>query len=203
MVTKPIDAPGINLDLEQLDDSAMIYRGVLTPEQCDEIITRSADHGHKTIDISPGCKISGGGIEDVAQIHPAEQLVYAMFRDTIAELGWDLEHAEISRFAVSRYQVGMCMGEHVDDEERGPQAAWNVQHRGVSMSIPLSESGTYSGGRLRLRTNTGEWYYPELGRGDAFCFGSSRPHEVTKVTDGERWVLLAWCYVNHNLWDCR
>lgn len=196
------DHHALELDLAQVDDSAMIYPGAIDPETCQQII--DAHRGSETTLTRPnGCLLRTASVDTLDQLAGTHELLHALFRFTAETLGWDITHAEVSRFAVSRYAAGDCMEEHVDDEERGPQADWNVPHRGVSISIPLAEPGSYSGGRLRIRTRTGAWHYPELGRGDAIAFGSSIPHEVEKVTEGERWVLLAWCYVNHNFWDCR
>lgn len=197
-----IDAPGLNLDLEQIDDSSVRYPGVIPPDVCQQIIERHRGD-ERTITRPNGCLLRTASVDQVDQLAGTHEILHAIFRATALTLDWDIHHAEVARFAVSCYRAGDCMEEHVDDEERGPQTDWSVPHRGVSISVPLSEPSTYSGGRLRLRTRTGEWYYPDLDQGDAIALGSSTPHEVTKVTRGERWVLLAWCYVNHDFWDCR
>lgn len=198
-----IDAPGINLDLSTLDDSAMLYRGALDPDVCEQIIDSSRGLETELTMDGGSCLLQPAPVDDLERLHGAHETMYAIFRATIAALGWDIEHAEVSRFGVTKYAAGQCMDLHVDDHERGPQAEWSVPHRGVAISVPLSPPGSWTGGQLRLRTRHGGWYKPELGQGDAIAFGTSTPHAVEPIETGERWVLLGWCYVNHDFWNCR
>lgn len=199
----------------------------LTAEECDAIIEGSRPYA---IEHEP----EGGGR---LTAHPVDDFHERLGHRVEGKL-WDMvayfNHASrwripldppmgLARAGVSRYGVGDFMALHVDDDERDDDpAGWDLPHRGISMSVPLSGPGEYSGGGLRLYSSAvreGGWspdgnQYRErwrlrersrrvatgpLGRGDAVLFGSSLPHEVMPVTAGTRWVLLWWAYTNHHL----
>lgn len=107
---------------------------------------------------------------------------------------------DVCRSGVTRYRPGDFMGAHVDDEAR--LLPWDIPHRGVSLSVPMSAGTDYEGGSLEL-LSPGGMLSPGLGRGDAVVFGSSVPRHVSTVDEGERWVLLMWVYTNHKMWPVR
>jgi len=116
------------------------------------------------------------------------------------EFGWRIPLFDgngVGRFGVTQYLPGDRMSAHVDDEgrTRGP---WRVPHRGISMSVLLSDPADFDGGALRIFDGE-EWSSPlaQARQGTAVVFGSSTLHEVTAVNSGARWVFLAWIYNNH------
>lgn len=183
-----------------LDATIMRYPGVLSPQECDRIIEASRPYGQEHIP-------DGGGL---MVAHPIDDVAERVGEDVMTRLwhiaahvnhvnGWGITF-DIGRAGVTRYRTGDFMALHVDDHER-QQPPWDIPHRGVSMSVPLSAG--HVGGRLRLRAGVDDWVTPTAGRGDAVVFGSSVPHEVTAVTEGERWVLLFWAYTNHDIFGVR
>lgn len=103
----------------------------------------------------------------------------------------------VGRFGISQYLPGDRMSAHVDDESR-EKPPYRVMHRGISMSVLLSDTDDFDGGGLRIFDGKA-WHSPlaHAMQGTAVVFGSSTLHEVTEVRSGERWVFLAWIYNNH------
>lgn len=184
----------------QVDARTAHYPALLTPDERTAIVRRCQNIG--------GDRVTGrnakGGSATAHPIHNPDAIFGADITrriwHTIAHanqvtLGWQIP-IDLARAGVTCYEPGDSMGAHVDDEERD-QPPWDLPHRGLSMSLPLTSG--HHGGRLRLRTADGEWTTPTIQPGDALVFGSSLVHEVLPVTTGRRWVLLFWAYCNHNL----
>lgn len=181
-----------------IDASVWRYPGAVSPDECARIIDAARPYAKEH-------KPRGGGL---LVSHPVDDIDERIGRDVFERLatvaahaahrsGWEIPF-DIVRVGVTQYRAGDWMAEHVDDEERwGEPLMWTLPHRGVSMSVPLSSG--HEGGQLRLRYDGDRWLVPQAERGTAICFGSSLPHEVTAVTEGERWVLLLWAYCNHDL----
>jgi len=122
------------------------------------------------------------------------------FRAANRELGWRIP-LDLTRWGCTLYETGDWMACHVDDEERdNDRGTWDLPHRGISISLQLSDPDAYEGGDLRILVDEAadEWDVASRGQGDLTAFGSSTPHEVTEVTAGERWVALGWSYTNHH-----
>ncbi len=85
---------------------------------------------------------------------------------------------------ISRYRIGDFYAWHTDvGEEEG------IRDRKLSMSVELSEPGDYEGGELAFST------YQVPGRqtiGSALIFLPNIRHQVSAVTRGERYSLVAW-----------
>lgn len=193
-----------------VDRSLFRYPGVLSADECAGIIERSRphliDYVHEEED--PEERVDGygrhlirgrllaGPVDDENERIGADivQRLWAVFAHVNAEqTGWNIPF-DLMRLGVSCYREGHYMDVHVDDERR-EAPPWDLPHRGISMSVPLSTG--HDGGNLVLQTGDGEWSMVPLGPGDAVAFGSSVEHLVLPVTAGERWVLLAWAYTNH------
>ncbi|HZN73570.1 MAG TPA: 2OG-Fe(II) oxygenase [Micromonosporaceae bacterium] len=197
----------------ELDRSIFRFPGVLSREECDRIIAASrphiAEYNHPGADeyddegshLTPGVLLTAPC--DDPDERPGRDIVerlatMAHWVNTVMT-SWKIE-LDVIRFGVSLYRPGHYMAQHVDDERRGPPP-WDRPHRGISMSLPLSQG--HQGGGLRLATGEDEWVTVRLNPGDAVLFGSSLPHEVAPVTSGERWVLLMWLYTHHKLFPTR
>ena len=90
------------------------------------------------------------------------------------------------------YRIGCYEGErggdlngHRDNSE--PQVA----HRRFAVSINLNTEA-FAGGEIQFLEYGGHRYRPDSGA--AFVFSSSMLHEVLEVTEGRRYVLLAFLY---------
>jgi len=69
------------------------------------------------------------------------------------------------------------------------------EDRKLSISICLSNKKDFEGGEFQIVTG-GNIHKPltiDLDRGDAVIFPSFLPHQVTKVTNGERRSVVGWC----------
>jgi PKHD-type hydroxylase len=67
----------------------------------------------------------------------------------------------------------------------------NSQIRKLSLTIQLSDPFSYNGGELHLFTGNEPTIIPKE-QGKLISFPSYVLHEVTPVTKGERYSLVAW-----------
>lgn len=63
--------------------------------------------------------------------------------------------------------------------------------RKISVSIPLTDRSKYTGGKLLINNNGSEIAAVDE-QGSVSMFPSYLLHQVTPVTDGERWVIVIW-----------
>ncbi len=88
----------------------------------------------------------------------------------------------------ARYTSGMSYGAHVDDPVMGQGELYRSD---LSVTLFLSEPGSYDGGELCIQTAFGEQQV-KLPAGDAVLYPSSSLHRVAEVTRGERLVAVSW-----------
>lgn len=88
---------------------------------------------------------------------------------------------------------------YYSSEEKGTYHAhidptnWSIPHnRKLSMSLQLSDPKDYEGGDLVIHTGTPETLPKQKGM--MIFFPSYTLHEVTPVTKGERYSLVAWVH---------
>lgn len=98
---------------------------------------------------------------------------------------WQLEVTEF-KFLLLRYQTGDGIREHQDMHP----GQWR---RKLAATFQLSDADDYQGGDLMLRAWHDQAVAPR-SRGSVTVFPGWCPHEVTKVTAGTRWSLVAWGY---------
>ncbi len=89
---------------------------------------------------------------------------------------------------ISRYEVGMNYGLHVDDAFMGSTARARSD---VSLTIFLSDPGDYDGGELVMASPFGDQEI-KLPAGSAVIYPSSTLHQVAPVTRGERLAAVTW-----------
>ena len=91
-------------------------------------------------------------------------------------------------FARYGAEMGGRYGRHLDTAltQRG-----TAMRSDLSTSIFLSDPSEYEGGELVLETPFGD-QHAKLPAGSAVVYPTFYYHEVTKVTRGERLVLIAW-----------
>lgn len=89
---------------------------------------------------------------------------------------------------ISKYSDGMQYGWHTDSPVMTIDYTIRVD---LSMTLFLSDPGTYKGGELVIHTPTG--YVPfKLNKGDAIIYPTTRLHCVNPVTEGERVACVTW-----------
>ncbi len=89
---------------------------------------------------------------------------------------------------ISRYQVGMDYGLHVDDATMGGKVK---ERRDISVTVFLSDPGDYEGGELVMNSPFGEQEF-KLPAGHAVVYPSTTLHKVAPVTRGERLAAVTW-----------
>ena len=90
-----------------------------------------------------------------------------------------------SGFRVNRYSVGGFMSEHTDNIHHSHGQEYGFPH--VSALLFLNDN--YEGGELIVAGNE---YKTKVGSGIIFPSNFMFPHEVKKITDGERWSIVTW-----------
>jgi len=89
---------------------------------------------------------------------------------------------------ISRYEVGMNYGLHVDDAFMGKTARARSD---ISLTVFLSDPGDYDGGELVMASPFGDQEI-KLPAGSAVIYPSSTLHQVAPVTRGERLAAVTW-----------
>jgi PKHD-type hydroxylase len=89
---------------------------------------------------------------------------------------------------ISRYQVGMTYGLHVDDAMMGSKVK---ERSDISVTVFLSDPGDYEGGELLMNSPYGAQEI-KLPAGCAVVYPSSTLHQVAPVTRGERLAAVTW-----------
>jgi PKHD-type hydroxylase len=128
-------------------------------------------------------------------IHPNEHTswIYQRLTELIQQnnsqfFNFDLTMIEILQFTYYTAEENGYYKSHVDPNN------WNLPHnRKLSIVVQLSDPSEYEGGELRLYTS----YDPivikkELGL--VVSFPSYTLHEVSPLTKGERYSLVAWVH---------
>ena len=90
-----------------------------------------------------------------------------------------------SGFRVNRYSVGGFMSEHTDNIHHSHGQEYGFPQ--VSALLFLNDN--YEGGELVVAGNE---YETKMGSGIIFPSNFMFPHEVKKITDGERWSIVTW-----------
>jgi PKHD-type hydroxylase len=89
---------------------------------------------------------------------------------------------------LSRYGEGMEYGSHIDAPIMGGR---DPLRSDLSMTLFLSDPGSYDGGELELDTPFGQQRV-KLMTGDAVVYSTTLRHSVRPVTRGRRIALVTW-----------
>ena len=101
---------------------------------------------------------------------------------------FDLTMFENLQFTYYNSAEEGCYKAHVDPN------VWGLPHnRKLSLVMQLSDPSEYEGGNLLLY-NSAEPTIIQKEKGMIVCFPSYTLHEVTPVTKGERYSLVAWVH---------
>lgn len=99
---------------------------------------------------------------------------------------FDLEKIEKLQFTQYLSEENGTYHAHIDPMD------WSMPHnRKLSMSLQLSDPKDYEGGELKLHTSVNPTIISKQ-KGMMVFFPSYTLHEVTPVTKGERYSLVAW-----------
>jgi PKHD-type hydroxylase len=89
---------------------------------------------------------------------------------------------------VSRYEVGMSYGSHVDNALMGQP---ELMRSDLSFTLFLNDASDYEGGELVVETPQGEESF-KLAAGGMVLYPSSTLHRVETVVKGMRLVAVSW-----------
>lgn len=93
----------------------------------------------------------------------------------------------IRPMTISRYEVGMSYGTHIDNALMSqPQ-----MRSDVSMTLFLSDPSTYDGGELVIESTQAEQSF-KLEAGSMIVYPSSTLHRVEPITQGVRLAAVTW-----------
>ena len=128
-------------------------------------------------------------------IHPNEHTswIYERLTQIIQQnnqnyFNFDLTMIENLQFTYYSSKEDGCYKGHVDPLD------WKIPHnRKLSIVVQLSSPDDYEGGELKLY-NSCEPTVIKKERGLTITFPSYTLHEVTPVTEGERYSLVAWVH---------
>ena len=100
-------------------------------------------------------------------------------------------------FELTEFGKG-CQVARYSSENRG-HYAWHIDlgtgslsRRKLSLSVQLSNGGTYEGGDLEFHVLSGLDRQKMRQQGTLIAFPSFHEHRITPVTKGERFSLVAW-----------
>jgi len=119
--------------------------------------------------------------------------IYQILTDAINEINdqffeFELEKIERLQFTLYKSEESGFYAKHTDP------LLWNIPHnRKLSISIQLSDPASYEGGDLILHYQQ-DPVLLNKEKGLAVFFPSYTLHEVTPVTKGERYSLVAWVH---------
>ena len=166
---------------------------ILSPEECNSI-----HNGLESARFVDGKLSAGPGAQDVKhnlQMDVSQSEHGAAIEQLIFQaLGrYPLIHAALlprafSNVTISRYEVGMKYGPHVDVPVMGNQSPLRSD---MSMTIFLDEPEDYDGGELNIFGMGNEQKY-KLARGSAVVYPTYFLHEVVEVTRGRRTAAVLW-----------
>ncbi len=168
--------------------SHVYARGLLSPNECDRLITIAEDTGYQHFEESRHGEAGAVQVETCEVLPNDADFVYRKMATTAAELNqehWQLALTGITQaFRVLRYYAGYWTRPHVDRDYRLADSSK------LSCIIQLVSSDDFSGGVLMVA----ETDVITLERGDAVFFPAHEIHTLSAVTGGTRLVLAGWVH---------
>lgn len=163
-------------------------RGLLSPLECEHLITFAAQKGYRHFTQSRYGEAGAVQVE-TCEVTPQEaEFVYAKVATMAAQLNhehWQLALTGITEtFRVLRYMDGYWTRPHMDCDYRLPDSSK------ISCIIQLVPQADFTGGVLTVA----ETDNIAMERGDAVFFPAHEIHTVSAVTQGTRIVLAGWVH---------
>jgi PKHD-type hydroxylase len=177
---------------------------MFTPEECKKIIEIGesgtlaspmtygvvGDLNHSEEDIKKIAKIRRSPIAWIRSDLQDNHWIYQRMAEAIKTInnqffGYELTEIQSLQFTSYDVKEKGFYGKHIDMMYRGTGT------RKLSVTIQLSDPANYEGGDLLLHTS-GTPEKPEKKQGMGVFFPGYTLHEVTPVTKGKRYSLVAW-----------
>lgn len=169
--------------------SPLVFTGIFSAKECQRIIDLSQNrrqHAGRMMYAKPNIRKSTIAWIDIQE--DSEWLYEKVWHTFQAVNRWfrfDL-FGLVDEIQFARYGVGDGFGWHLD------AGGGQTSTRKLSMSVQLCDEGNYSGGDLELCACP--QLDPHRRRGTIIVFPSFLAHQVTAVTRGTRYSLVAWAH---------
>jgi len=177
---------------------------IFTPEECQKIIDVGTggrlaspltygtvgDLHQSESDLEKVAKVRKSPVAWIRSDIQENHWIFQRMRDAIKNINdqfFNYELSEIQSLQFTSYdgKESGFYGKHIDMMYQGTGT------RKLSVSIQLSDSGDYEGGDLLLHTRD-DPERPHRQQGTGIFFPGYTLHEVTPVTKGKRYSLVAW-----------
>ena len=177
----------------KVTDYIQYYKGIVDDKLCWKLTNRQFDYkpsGYATQDSGKVIKTDRVLMDD-AWIKNNDGLysdIKLSFEKTIEKYKEEFPLFNVSRltdFRINRYGVGGFMSNHVDNIHH----SHGQQYGFPQATILLFLNNEYDGGEIIIANKQFE---PEKGSAIIFPSNFMYPHEVLKVTKGDRWSMVCW-----------
>jgi PKHD-type hydroxylase len=169
---------------------------VFTPEECNTIIEIGLDKERKAATIF-GTDLTKGDVDDsirknkVSWLEPEDDLEWAYRRLTDATTYLNTKYFKFELFGFTEKIQFTEYSNLQDRYKQHVDKVFNANIRKLSLSVQLSDPKDYKGCELHIIDGP----TPEVMRkdqGSLIVFPSYALHEVTPLTEGTRYSLVAW-----------
>jgi PKHD-type hydroxylase len=180
---------GVALQMNSHVSSPLVFTGIFSPGECRRIMALSQHRQQRAgtmMYAKPNIRKSTIAWIDV---QPDSEWLYEKVWDTFQAVNrwfkFDL-FGFVDEIQFAKYAVGDGFGWHLD------AGGGQTSTRKLSMSVQLCDDDEYFGGDLELCACPG--LDPRRRRGTIIVFPSFLAHQVTPVTRGTRYSLVAWAH---------
>jgi predicted 2-oxoglutarate/Fe(II)-dependent dioxygenase YbiX len=178
----------------RLKNNAWTFEGVLSKDQCDQIIAYGNDQQTVTATVDK-FTVNNKRKSEVAWLY--DPWIFSMLEPYLhaanLEAGWNFQWEAVAQVQFATYKKGDHYDWHRDTDiplrEDG-------KIRKLSMTVNLNDD--YKGGEMYIdaETNYGKKDPQQLKKlqtvGSISVFPSDKWHKVAKVTEGTRYSLVVW-----------
>lgn len=189
---------------DAINENWAYMNGLFNPDECDKII-EIGKSGRESSPLAYGITGDGGAEElDFDKYAKVRISPVSWLRSDVDDNRWIWERIAGAVTSINNQFFNYELNEiqslqftAYDSEEKGfygkhiDMMYKSNGTRKLSLSVQLSNEGDYEGGSLLLYTGEDPLTLPKT-RGSGFFFPSYTLHEVTPVTKGIRYSLVAW-----------
>ena len=176
-----LEKPTIDWDIPK---RVFVKENIITNDMCAELIEFGNNSVQKSINKYP----ESFGISFHSCLVPVDHKVHDMlqpvWQEAIEHFKFDISFVE--PYELKRYTSDDFFGRHIDNY----YSLTEDVDRKLTMSVQLTDSIDYTGGKLTIVNNT----IASKSKGSVTIFPSNFPHEVSKITSGVRWSLIGWAW---------
>ena len=196
-----------------LNSHYYIYRQVITPKECEEIISLGLSKNIQTATIMGNKKPDNKQkIKELKKTRNSEvswlnePWLYNIFIPLIdnanSRAQWNFDISWAENFQFTKYEKTNHYTWHTDSTDKpyqSPDPNFNGKIRKISLVASLSDSNDYEGGDLQIDLSNSTNRKPNIvtikelrQKGSVVIFPSFMWHRVTPITKGTRFSLVMW-----------